>query len=260
MSFYPKVSVAALAMLLIASAWSLSGLRGNARELAACGSMNFENSSFVVCAYDPRSMELRLASRSSNGAYLRSFDALDAQLGADAQRLLFAMNAGMFNDDGAPIGLYVEAGEAQAPLRLTDGPGNFHMKPNGVFWLDTSGSPHIDESARYARAHPETRWATQSGPMLVIDGAIHPRISANGASRFVRNGVGISDTGVALFAISSSPISFGRFGRFFRDALSCNDALFLDGAVSSLWAPSLARRDGRHAIGPIVVVLRREPR
>ncbi|HZZ37215.1 MAG TPA: hypothetical protein VFE03_15950 [Caulobacteraceae bacterium] len=40
-----------------------------------------------------------------------------------------------------------------------------------------------------------------------------------------------------------------------RDGLACPDALYLDGAVSSLWTPELGRRDGRTNLGPMVVVL-----
>jgi prepilin-type processing-associated H-X9-DG protein len=167
------------------------------------------------------------------------------------------MNAGMFNDAGAPIGLYVSEGAEQRPIRLNEGPGNFHLLPNGVFWQGRDGAVHVDTSDDYAVALREPRWATQSGPMLVIDGALHPRIADDGVSRYVRNGVGVPNPGTALFVISSGAVSFGRFARFFRDRLRCRNALFFDGSVSSLWAPALERRDSGHRIGPMVVVLRR---
>ena len=93
--------------------------------------------------------------------------------------------------------------------------------------------------------------------MLVIDGELHPRFAEDGASRFVRNGVGLRDAHTAYFVISSGMVSFGRFARFFRDELHCRDALFLDGTVSSLWAPSIGRSDDNHELGPMVVVLDR---
>jgi len=217
----------------------------------------FEDSRFVVCTFDAQEHELRLASRGSGGDYLRSFANLEADLGRDARRVRFAMNAGMYNDAGAPIGLYVAEGERQHVLRLTDGPGNFHMKPNGVFWQGEDGAVHVDTSEEYDAAQPPARWATQSGPMLLIDGAMHPSFSENGASRNLRNGVGVSDGRTAYFVISSGFVSFGRFARFFRDELGCTDALFLDGSVSSLWAPSLERQDTSETLGPMVVVLDR---
>ena len=222
-----------------------------------CEQHRFEGSRFIVCTYNPSRYELRLASRNADGAYLRDFDALAQMLGNDSTRLRFAMNAGMFNDAGAPIGLYIEDGAERHRLRLTDGPGNFHMKPNGVFWQSADGAVHVTPSEDFESVGADARWATQSGPMLLIGGELHPQFQHDGPSRYIRNGVGVRDGRAAYFVISSGAVSFGRFARFFRDELNCRDALFFDGAVSSLWAPSLDRRDDAHEIGPMVVVLDR---
>ena len=93
--------------------------------------------------------------------------------------------------------------------------------------------------------------------MLLIDGALHPRIAENGESLQVRNAVGVGLDGNAWFAISDEPVSFGRFARLFRDRLACPDALYLDGAVSRLWDPVSRRLDGGPPIGPIVVALQK---
>jgi uncharacterized protein YigE (DUF2233 family) len=222
-----------------------------------CEVREFESSRFMVCAFDARRQDMRLYSRAAQGGYLRGFEALRSELGEGSRAVRFAMNAGMYNDAGAPIGLYVQDGDEQKSISLTDGPGNFHLKPNGVFWQGSDGALHIEVSEEYARALHAPRWATQSGPMLVIDGELHPRFAEDGASRFIRNGVGIVDQHTAYFVISSGFVSFGRFARFFRDELHCRDALFLDGTVSSLWAPSVGRYDNNHELGPMVVVLDR---
>ena len=167
------------------------------------------------------------------------------------------MNAGMYDEAGQPIGLYIEQGERQRRLNLRDGPGNFHLQPNGVFWVDEQGRPSVTASDRFGRRQPKAMWATQSGPMLVIDGALHPRISADGESRLSRNGVGVRDSTTAFFVIADEPVSFGRLARFFRDVLRCRDALFLDGTVSSLWDPGAGRQDGYSSLGPMVAVFRR---
>ncbi len=230
---------------------------GRAEPERPCEAREFEGSRFIVCAYDAARHELQLASRDADGAYLRSFNALETSLGRDARRVRFAMNAGMFNDIGAPIGLYIEDGDRQHVIRQTDGPGNFHMKPNGVFWVAANGDVHVTVTDDFVAASPTPQFATQSGPMLLINGQLHSRFSHDGASRYLRNGVGVSDNRTAYFVISSGFVSFGRFARFFRDELGCTDALFLDGSVSSLWAPSLDRRDDNDALGPFVVVLDR---
>lgn len=253
-----RTLAAIVAIAAILAATLIAWPRGEASEQSACITRDFETTRFIVCTLDTRRDELRLASRDADGSYLRSFTRLAEELGADAGRVRFAMNAGMFNDQGAPIGLFVAHGDEQQSISLTDGPGNFHMKPNGVFWQEENGLLHVDTSTAYAAEPRAVRWATQSGPMLVIDGVLHPRIQHDGPSRFVRNGVGIGNDHTAYFVISTSVVSFGRFARFFRDELNCDNALFLDGSVSAVWAPELGRRDDTQRLGPLLAVLRRD--
>jgi len=235
----------------------LAAIAQSAAADPVCTANIFETSRFTACVADTHRQDIRVASADSNGAPLRNFDNLAKALGADAARVRFAMNAGMFDDQGAPIGLYVEDGSMRVPLNTRTGSGNFYLKPNGVFWIDRSGILGIDTADAYA-THPRApQWATQSGPMLVIDGQIHPQITADGPSKYVRNGVCVRDAHTAVFAISEESVSFGRMARFFRDAEGCRNALYFDGVVSSLWVPSLARKDGAHPLGPMIVVLDR---
>jgi len=224
----------------------------------SCEEIDFDGVDYTVCIADLSQSDLRLFWSDTAGAPYRTFRAVDAALAGQGLRLSFAMNAGMYNDAGAPIGLYVENGDEQKAISLTDGPGNFHLKPNGVFWQGQDGTLHIDVSEDYALEMHEPRWATQSGPMLLIDGTMHPQFAEDGASRFIRNGVGVRDQHTAYFVISSGFVSFGRFARFFRDELNCRDALFLDGTVSSIWAPSVGRYDDNHELGPMVAVFDRD--
>src|SRR5437764_12417933 len=146
------------------------------------------------------------------------------------------MNAGMYDTSLKPVGLYVEDGHEVTRLNRRSGPGNFHMKPNGVFF--TAGeSAGVLETEAYMRARPPAELATQSGPMLVIDGSIHPKFSPDGTSLKRRNGAGIVDEHTAVFAISDTPVNFHSFARLFRDALHSRNALLFDGTVSSLYSP-----------------------
>jgi uncharacterized protein YigE (DUF2233 family) len=129
------------------------------------------------------------------------------------------------------------------------------MLPNGVFSVDKDGAAHVEETGRFLSHKRSPAWATQSGPLLLEGGVQHPKITEDGPSRLIRNGVGVSGPDEAWFVISEDPVSFGRFARFFRDGLGCPDALYLDGTVSSLWAPALGRRDPTAGLGPLVVVL-----
>jgi uncharacterized protein YigE (DUF2233 family) len=221
----------------------------------ACAQRRFEGTMFTVCRFDTANDELRLAWRGRARGALRSFAALEAELGKDARRVRFAMNAGMYDEAGKPIGLYVEQSKELKKLNLKEGPGNFHLKPNGVFAADAAGRVSVTDSSRFRSRVRAPQWATQSGPMLVIDGKLHPKFDANGQSHYVRNGVGVRDSSTALFAISEEPVSFGRFARLFRDALGCANALYFDGNVSSLWDPRSGRQDAASDLGPMIVVL-----
>lgn len=224
-------------------------------EKPACEGMLFEGSPFTVCRFDASTDRLELV----DGRSLRSLAALEESLGARAGEVRFAMNAGMYDEEGAPIGLFVTRGEEKKPLNLRKGGGNFHLLPNGVFAVDKSGRVSVTPSHEFRKRVKGPAWATQSGPMLVIAGKLHPRFDADGRSQLVRNGVGVRDPHTAFFAISEEGISFGRFARFFRDALKAPDALYLDGSVSSLWDPAAGRQDGYSGLGPMIVVFRPPP-
>jgi uncharacterized protein YigE (DUF2233 family) len=222
---------------------------------AACAAERFEGNDYTICRFDLRTDALRLYNISADGEPFGSFSALASELAGAGRELVFAMNAGMYDDRLKPIGLYVEDGKQLKKLNRRDGPGNFHLKPNGVFWIDGKVGGVMDSEA-YARARIKPQFASQSGPMLVIDGEIHPRFSADGQSRQRRNGVGAPDGHTLVFAISDSYVNFHSFARLFRDRLGCPNALFLDGSISSLYAQDIGRRDSFFSVGPIVALVK----
>jgi uncharacterized protein YigE (DUF2233 family) len=198
---------------------------------------------------------VRLFLRDEAGVPFGQFDRLANHVASQGGNLVFAMNAGMYHPDRRPVGLFVAEGRQEAPVVTRAGPGNFGMLPNGVFCIGPEGFAVIDSRA-YAAAPPACRYATQSGPLLVIDGALHPRFIPGSESRFLRNGVGVSADGqTAVFAISDRPVNFDGFARFFRDGLGLPQALYLDGRISRLHAPDLGRDDLGFPMGPIVGLL-----
>jgi uncharacterized protein YigE (DUF2233 family) len=180
------------------------------------------------------------------------FWSLDRALAQEGLALGVAMNGGMYHDDRAPVGLYIEKGAEEMRVITSDGPGNFGLLPNGVFCI-AGDRARVIESRAYAMAPPDCRFATQSGPMLVIDGALHPKFLRGSNSLNIRNGVGVKRGGrEAVLAISNEPVNFHHFARFFRDHAGTPDALFLDGSVSRLHAPQLDRSDSGFPMGPIL--------
>lgn len=220
---------------------------------AACAPERFEGNDYVICRFDLRQDALRLHSLAPDGEPYGSFSALSESLGERGETLAFAMNAGMYGEDLRPIGLYVEDGRRLKKVNRRDGPGNFHLKPNGVFFIDGDRGG-VMETEAFLTAQISPRFASQSGPMLVVDGAIHPKFSEAGTSLQRRNGVGSPDAHTLVFAISEEGVNFHSFARLFRDHLGCHNALFLDGSISSLHAAELGRSDGFAALGPIVAL------
>ncbi len=235
--------------------WLLSGCaegRSAAEPQSQCREQAFDGSHFTVC--DAAGREIQLIAAGAKEKPLHSFAEVGRRI--DPKRIAFAMNAGMFDEDGRPIGLAAINGVTLHKINLRDGPGNFHMKPNGVFLVNADGKPAIHPSGVMPKFRAPPRLMTQSGPMLVIAGKLHPDFERDGTSRLIRNGVGVTNGGRALFVISEDPVSFGKFARFFRDSLHTPNALFLDGSVSSLWDPANGRQDSHSPLGPIIVVLR----
>ena len=213
----------------------------------------FEESRFTVC--DPDTGRIELVAAARDEPPVRQLTDLELKLGARAFDVAFAMNAGMYGEDGRPIGLAIVEGHQVRAINRRKGGGNFHLMPNGVFQVHNDGRAEVVTTEAW-KPSPTIRLATQSGPMLVIDGRLHAAFSHDGSSRYVRNGVGIAPDGRARFVISDSSVSLGKFARFFRDRLKCRDALFFDGAVSALWDPAAGRRDVTEPLGPIVVAFK----
>jgi uncharacterized protein YigE (DUF2233 family) len=221
-----------------------------------CSSATFEGTAITHCIADPARHTIRMVLGPKGKPY-RSLSELAVGLGSKADRVAFAMNGGMFDAEGLPIGYYVEAGHRAHTLNRNEGWGNFHLQPNGVFYgSDGKWAVRTTESVA-ARISNRPDFGTQSGPMLVIEGKLHPRIDADGPSRKLRNAVGVDKQGRAHFVISEGPISFGKLARYFRDELKTPNALFLDGSVSSLWDPHMGRVDGGPPLGPLIVVEKR---
>jgi uncharacterized protein YigE (DUF2233 family) len=226
-------------------------------QAADCRIDTFDGDDYVICDVDMQSEDLRLFLKDDDGENLGSFSRVGAMLEADGEALDFGMNAGMYHSDRRPVGLYIEDGQQEAGLVTREGPGNFGLLPNGVFCIQ-AGRADVIETLRYESEAPECHDATQSGPMLVIDGSLHPRFLVDSDSVYVRNGVGTSADGTrAVFAISEGPVNFHSFGRLFRDYLKLPQALYFDGNISRLYAPDLGRSDIGFAMGPIIGTVRR---
>ncbi|WP_227687544.1 phosphodiester glycosidase family protein [Psychrobacter immobilis] len=209
--------------------------------------------SYSICRIDTNALNserysLQLFWQSSASEQpLLTFDNVVATL-PDNQTLSFAMNAGMYNENYAPIGYTVIDGKEIRALNTKEGGGNFHLLPNGVLWWDKSGKVKITESnalnEQLESGEAQPWYATQSGPMLVINNEIHPQFNPDSTSLKLRNGAGVCSDGSIQFVNSDEPVTFYQFAALFKDDLNCANALFLDGGIASaLYAPSIATHD-----------------
>ncbi|OTG82825.1 hypothetical protein B9T33_03970 [Acinetobacter sp. ANC 5054] len=195
---------------------------------------------------------LQLYLNDKHGQPYQDFQRLKTSLQPICKKMEFAMNAGMYQANLSPVGLYIENGVQQKSLnRATKGFGNFLIQPNGVLaW--NANQAIITTTQKYAASNFKARNATQSGPMLVIDGHMNQNFLAKSDSLKIRNGVGIKN-GKLYFVISRTGVSFYAFAQYFKDNLGVKDALYLDGSISSAVISDLNRFDRNlRPLGPIV--------
>ena len=171
------------------------------------------------------------------------------------ENMQFAMNAGMFHPDYSPVGLYVEQGRQLKKLnRQQQGWGNFLIQPNGVLAWNHQ-RVFLGTTQQYANQAFKAQYATQSGPMLVINRQLNSRFLADSTSYKIRNGVGLKDQSL-YFVISNTPVTFHQFATFFKDKLKTPNALYLDGSISTAYIPQLQRHTRTHRnLGPILAYI-----
>jgi len=201
--------------------------------------ITYKGKQYFVCRVDPHQYKTELFNRLPDNKGNYDFTTIAAEKGT---KLLFAMNGGMFEPDLGPVGLFIAKGKTINPLNIKEGSGNFYnLKPNGVFFIDGKGDPSIVSTEAFA-SHPyQPEIATQSGPMLVIDGVFNSNFKENSVNFNIRNGVGITKTHQVVFVVSVDKVNFYELSQLFTDRLGCDNALYLDGFVSQYFAPELQK-------------------
>lgn len=190
-------------------------------------------SRFVAFVTHPSSIKFYW--KDDKGRNLRSIQNLKSFVENDGKELRFAMNAGMYMRDNSPQGLYIENGTVLKSVDTLSGNGNFYLKPNGVFYLTRNDTAVVCETSKFP-GNDQISFATQSGPMLVINGEIHRAFKEGSKNLNIRNGVGILPDNSVVFAMSKEAVNFYDFAMYFK-GLNCKYALYLDGFVSRMWLP-----------------------
>ena len=178
---------------------------------------------------------IQLYWKDDTGHLLNSIQNLKSYLDKKNEKLVFAMNAGMYKKDFSPQGLFIHNYKTITAIDLQSGNGNFYLKPNGIFYITKENIPYICKSEDFKNTS-NIKLATQSGPMLLINGKIHDAFKEGSTNLNIRNGVGILPNNEVVFAMSKQAINFYDFAKYFQN-LGCKNALYLDGFVSRTYLP-----------------------
>lgn len=204
--------------------------------------------SYIV---DPSTQDLRFFWKDAAGNNYSNFEQLQLDLQKQNKELVFAMNGGMYNRDLSPQGLYIEEGKTYAKLdSKKEGYGNFYLQPNGIFYLTKEKKGVVCTTQNFI-ASTSIECATQSGPMLVIAGAIHPKFREGSENLHIRNGVGVLPDGKLLFAMSKAKINLYDFASYFQQ-YGCENALYLDGFVSKVYLPTKNWKQEKGTLGVMI--------
>lgn len=190
---------------------------------------------FVTYIVNPKKQNLSFYWQDEKQVNFGSIQNLKLWLAKNKKELVFATNGGMYKTDKSPQGLFIENQICKSKLDTTSGKGNFYLKPNGVFYLTNSNKAIISKTEDFV-IDKKIKFATQSGPMLVINNEIHSSFSKNSTNLNIRNGVGILPNNEILFVMSKKEINFYDFAAYFKSK-GCKNALYLDGFVSKTYCP-----------------------
>ena len=190
---------------------------------------------FISYEVNLEKQDLKFYWKDDQHAIFKSILNLKKWLELKQKTLVFAMNAGMYKPDNSPQGLFIQEQNTITSLDTNSSNGNFYWKPNGVFYITKSKKAVICKTENFV-ANSTIQYATQSGPMLVIDGEIHPEFKQGSTKLNIRNGVGILQNGNPIFVMSKQEVSFYDFAKYFKK-IGCENALYLDGFVSRTYLP-----------------------
>lgn len=242
-------------LLIGAALWSLFTLAAwTSPHGVTFQTETFRSVPFTVAWIDLETAKLELFWKDPEGNPFKNFARLEAWLNTEGKTLVVATNSGIYAEDRTPLGLHIAEGKVLRPLNPhPGGKGNFALKPNGVFYIDETGA-HIRTTEEFAAASTTPELAIQSGPLLVIEDALHPKFNKDSTSIHFRNGIGVADAKRVAIVISDLPVNFHTFASFFKEKLACPNALYLDGSLSGLYAPERDRTPiGLEYVGMVAV-------
>lgn len=228
------------------------------------GSFIFKGIKYYMCVVnmEDKSQEINFHLKNKAGKTYNNISALLKDKELDSLEFLMVTNAGMYTPNHEPQGLFIEKGKVINPLdeSNTNNNTNFYLFPNGVFYIDSNNNANIKITTEYSKLNKtlHAKYATQSGPMLVIDNKIHDKFVQGSKNINIRSGVGITDNKRVIFLISDEQVNFWDFATVFKDIFGCKNALYLDGAISLMYLNKIKTNDIGGNFGPLISVTKRK--
>jgi uncharacterized protein YigE (DUF2233 family) len=224
--------------------------------------LSFRGQTFTYFLVNLDSQDIRFFWRDKAGENIHSLENLKWLADSTFERkLVFATNGGMYLSDFSPQGLYIEQGRMLKPAdTLISGYGNFYLQPNGVFLVNQFQEAAVITTDSFrslsAPERQSIKYATQSGPLVVHKGQINSVFTDGSRNLNIRSGVGVINKKELVFLISDQRVNFFDFATVFREKFDCSQALYLDGAISRAYIPTLGRYDTGGQFGVMIGVFK----
>ena len=223
----------------------------------AYANFTFHNVRYGVYRADPAKLTLHW--KNAKGTAYAGLGTLRRSLEAEGKRVIFLTNAGIYSENDTPAGLWVENGQTLVPLNTRNGKGNFHVQPNGVFYIE-NGRAHIKTTATYLQ-RPLDLGADYSvhSATKYLDGQINHRFNQTHSSPHKRNAVCTTGDGGLYFILSENYGFDGEWPSLYRFAaalqhIGCTQALYLDGTLSAWYIPTVSSTfHWTHLVGIIAI-------
>jgi uncharacterized protein YigE (DUF2233 family) len=229
-------------------------------QLGAAEVKDKKGNSYTTYVADLKAESVRIHISDKKNSKYTSFGNLVKDLDKKGREVKMVMNAGIFQANQEPLGLLIDSFTEKGLLNLTDpNDDNFFLKPNGVFYITDKDEAAIDtteafhEKFKTKEAAATIKYGTQSGPQLLINGKVHRSFTKGSRNGNIRNGVGIISPTKVVFIISNGRVNLHDFASFFKDVYKCKNALYLDGAISLMYAPPVRKDLGGEFSGMISV-------
>ena len=216
-------------------------IKDTVQKLRGSYTFKFYNGS-TFCAYilNPQVETVNFHYKNKKNENFSSIENLKNSIEKAKLDIQMITNGGMYSPANEPQGLYIENKKTYKTIdTLNDKDGtNFYLFPNGVFYMDTLNNFGISSTENFIKKISDyslIKNATQSGPMLINNGEIHKSFSKASQNEKIRSGVGITSSNQLVFLITLDDCNFYDFAICYKEIFDCNNALFLDGAISKMF-------------------------